>query len=153
MAQQLASPVSQQGFTCSTCRLRLASVEEQRAHFQTPLHAFNVRRKIVNMVPVFQAQFDERVVAAETEQRGAAAVEATTVRFLRLFSSRTSIAPLPLPVAPWLTTRVELPLKLAAGVARCRDGTVTHAHCAGRHAVLHRVPQVIRHRQRDGSAR
>ncbi len=79
------SQSSQQAFTCSTCRLRLATVDAQRAHFQTPLHAFNVRRKIVNMVPVSQAQFDERVVAAETEQRAAASVKEATVSLSKLF--------------------------------------------------------------------
>lgn len=50
-----------QGFTCSTCRLTFPTVDAQRAHFKGPLHAFNVRRKVVNMVPVTQEQFDARV--------------------------------------------------------------------------------------------
>lgn len=49
------------GFPCSTCRVFLLSLDEQRAHFQTPFHTFNVRRKIVGMVPVSFAQFQEKL--------------------------------------------------------------------------------------------
>jgi pre-60S factor REI1 len=56
-------------FSCSTCRLWLNSVDEQRAHFQTALHAFNVRRKVVNMVPVTQQQFDEKVAESAQESK------------------------------------------------------------------------------------
>ncbi len=55
-------------FSCSTCRLWLSSVDEQREHFQTPLHAFNVRRKVVNMVPVSQEEFERKL--AETQEEG-----------------------------------------------------------------------------------
>ena len=58
-----------QRFSCSTCRLWLTSVDEQRAHFQTPLHAFNVRRKVVNMVPVTQEQFDQKIKDAALDEK------------------------------------------------------------------------------------
>lgn len=57
-------------FTCSTCRLRWPTVEAQRKHCQTQLHAFNVRRKVVNMVPVTPAQYAEHTEHAEHAARG-----------------------------------------------------------------------------------
>lgn len=56
-------------FSCQTCRTYFDGADAQRAHFQSALHAFNVRRKVVNLVPVTQQQFDEKVAAAsEPEQ-------------------------------------------------------------------------------------
>jgi hypothetical protein len=44
-------------------------VDEQRAHFKGPLHSFNVRRKVVGMVPVTQEQFESRVQDQETTHK------------------------------------------------------------------------------------
>lgn len=71
-----------QRFSCSTCRLWLTSVDEQRAHFQTPLHAFNVRRKVVNMVPVSQEQFDAKVAETQLESSSKAEREAAAATVL-----------------------------------------------------------------------
>jgi hypothetical protein len=54
-------------------------LQEQRAHFATALHAFNTRRKLVNMVPVTQEQFDERVKEAEQADQAAEAQNAEKV--------------------------------------------------------------------------
>jgi hypothetical protein len=71
--------MSDQMFSCSTCRLWLSSVDEQRAHFQTPLHAFNVRRKVVNMVPVSQDQFDEKLAESQADSKAEKAASVPVV--------------------------------------------------------------------------
>jgi pre-60S factor REI1 len=63
-AEQIAM---EQKFSCSKCRLWLASGEDQRVHFQSPLHAFNVRRAVVNMVPVSQEEFERKLAESQTE--------------------------------------------------------------------------------------
>lgn len=71
---------TQTKFTCSTCRIWLTSVDEQRKHFQTPLHSFNVRRKVVGMVPVSQEQFDERMAALEEKEEETLLYQCTVCR-------------------------------------------------------------------------
>jgi hypothetical protein len=67
----------------------MATVDIQREHFRTPLHAFNVRRKVVNMVPVTAEQFEERVKAGLVVEQEAKVVVWRKGRFL--FSSIVSL--------------------------------------------------------------
>eukprot|EP01112_Ceratiomyxa_fruticulosa_P021569 TRINITY_DN7634_c0_g7_i1.p1 TRINITY_DN7634_c0_g7~~TRINITY_DN7634_c0_g7_i1.p1 ORF type:complete len:381 (+),score=71.65 TRINITY_DN7634_c0_g7_i1:184-1326(+) len=47
--------------TCITCRLLFANSAEQVSHYKTELHRFNLKRKVVDLLPVTQEQFDLKV--------------------------------------------------------------------------------------------
>jgi pre-60S factor REI1 len=46
--------------TCMTCRLTFASLDDQREHYKTDLHKFNLKRKVAELPPVTAQQFEEK---------------------------------------------------------------------------------------------
>ena len=47
--------------TCITCRQLFSNAHDQKEHFKGDLHRFNLRRKVVNLPPVSQKVFEEKV--------------------------------------------------------------------------------------------
>jgi len=47
--------------TCLSCRLMFDSSTEQRTHFKTDFHLFNLKRKKAGLAPISQEQFDKVV--------------------------------------------------------------------------------------------
>lgn len=45
---------SDSGLTCVSCRLLFNDAQDQKAHYKTDLHLFNLKRKIANLPPVTQ---------------------------------------------------------------------------------------------------
>ncbi|ADV20631.1 pre-60S factor REI1 [Cryptococcus gattii Ru294] len=49
-------------FTCISCRVAFESADEQRAHFLTDWHRYNMKRRVANLPPVAAASFNEKVL-------------------------------------------------------------------------------------------
>lgn len=47
--------------TCITCRLLFSTNKEQREHYKTDLHRFNLKRKVANLPPVNQQAFQQKM--------------------------------------------------------------------------------------------
>lgn len=48
-------------FTCMTCRQLFSSADEQRTHYKTDFHRFNLKRKIAQLAPITMEQFSQKV--------------------------------------------------------------------------------------------
>jgi len=54
--------LSAQGYlTCIACRMVFSAAADQRAHYQSDLHRFNLRRQATNLPPVSAEVFHEKV--------------------------------------------------------------------------------------------
>ncbi|ORX34346.1 hypothetical protein BD324DRAFT_635486 [Kockovaella imperatae] len=49
-------------FTCISCRVAFETAAEQRSHFATDWHRYNMKRRVANLPPVHAAAFNEKVV-------------------------------------------------------------------------------------------
>ncbi|KAK8846717.1 hypothetical protein IAR55_005804 [Kwoniella newhampshirensis] len=49
-------------FTCISCRVAFETAAEQRAHFSTDWHRYNMKRRVANLPPVAAASFNEKVL-------------------------------------------------------------------------------------------
>jgi len=73
--------------TCLACRTVFPSSEQQRNHYQTEWHRYNLKRKIVELHPVSQEEFELKRLAAEkqkavtTNNRGARRTSVPTEEF------------------------------------------------------------------------
>lgn len=70
-------------FTCVTCSVAFYSPADQREHFRSDLHRYNMKRRVANLAPVSATVFNEKVqerrtalenVAKEPEATGRCAV-------------------------------------------------------------------------------
>ncbi|XP_034412220.1 zinc finger protein 622 [Cyclopterus lumpus] len=50
-------------YTCISCRVAFADGEVQRAHYKSDWHRYNLKRKVADMPPVTDENFQERVLA------------------------------------------------------------------------------------------
>ena len=46
---------------CNTCRMIFANAEEHKIHFKSPLHVFNLKRKVANLAPVTKEQYERKL--------------------------------------------------------------------------------------------
>nr|ODN96833.1 pre-60S factor REI1 [Cryptococcus depauperatus CBS 7855] len=49
-------------FTCISCKVAFETADEQRAHFLTDWHRYNMKRRVANLPPVAAASFNEKVL-------------------------------------------------------------------------------------------
>jgi pre-60S factor REI1 len=56
------------GFKCTSCRLMFKSSDEQRTHYKTDLHRFNLKRKVAGLPPIQQEVFDQKVTEIRAKQ-------------------------------------------------------------------------------------
>lgn len=47
--------------TCICCRQTFVSPQEQRSHYQSDFHRFNLKRKVVDLPPVSLELFEQKV--------------------------------------------------------------------------------------------
>ena len=55
-------------FTCITCHVLFEDADFQREHYKTDWHRYNLKRKIVELQPVTEEQFQEKV-AFQTQKK------------------------------------------------------------------------------------
>lgn len=49
-------------FTCISCRVAFESADEQRSHFSSDWHRYNMKRRVANLPPVAASAFNEKVM-------------------------------------------------------------------------------------------
>ncbi|BEI98493.1 hypothetical protein CcaverHIS631_0307920 [Cutaneotrichosporon cavernicola] len=49
-------------FTCISCRIAFETAEEQRSHFGTDWHRYNMKRRVANLPPVAAQAFNEKAI-------------------------------------------------------------------------------------------
>ncbi|WWC67641.1 uncharacterized protein I206_101551 [Kwoniella pini CBS 10737] len=49
-------------FTCISCRVAFETAAEQRSHFSTDWHRYNMKRRVANLPPVAAESFNEKVL-------------------------------------------------------------------------------------------
>ncbi|EEB92205.1 hypothetical protein MPER_09320, partial [Moniliophthora perniciosa FA553] len=54
-------------FTCISCSIAFFSAEEQRAHYRSDHHRYNMKRRVAGLPPVSAATFNEKVLERRTE--------------------------------------------------------------------------------------
>jgi pre-60S factor REI1 len=59
--------------TCTACRLEFATPVEQRDHFRMDWHRYNLKRKVVELPPVSEEQFELRMRKVREEKEAQAA--------------------------------------------------------------------------------
>lgn len=50
-------------YTCITCRVAFNTAQEQRDHYKTDWHRYNLKRKVVGLPPISAEKFKEKVAA------------------------------------------------------------------------------------------
>ncbi|KAM9970450.1 hypothetical protein ACTFIR_002306 [Dictyostelium discoideum] len=55
-------------FTCISCRIQFENSEEQRDHYKSELHRFNLKRKAFDLPPVNEQTFKNKVEALKQEE-------------------------------------------------------------------------------------
>lgn len=59
----MAEPQSQQLFTCISCSIAFLTPEEQREHYRSDHHRYNMKRRVAGLPPVSNTAFNEKVLA------------------------------------------------------------------------------------------
>ncbi|KAE9401583.1 hypothetical protein BT96DRAFT_918715 [Gymnopus androsaceus JB14] len=54
-------------FTCISCSIAFVSAEEQRVHYRSDHHRYNMKRRVAGLPPVSAATFNEKVIERRTE--------------------------------------------------------------------------------------
>ncbi|KAG8743258.1 hypothetical protein FRC10_012302 [Ceratobasidium sp. 414] len=61
-------------YTCLSCSIAFFSAEDQRVHYKSDHHRYNMKRRVANLPPVSAQAFDQKVL----ERRAETAIMATT---------------------------------------------------------------------------
>lgn len=48
-------------FTCLACQIAFETADEQRSHYRSDWHRYNLKRKVAGVAPVSESEFLERV--------------------------------------------------------------------------------------------
>jgi len=70
MASMTAGPAEmaeQSLFTCLSCSIAFPSAEEQRIHYKTDYHRYNMKRRVASLPPVSAATFNQKVLERRQE--------------------------------------------------------------------------------------
>lgn len=63
-----AEDTTEQPLTCITCRMLFSSSLEQKLHYKTDFHRFNLKRKVAKLPPVTEEVYNSKMAAASQEQ-------------------------------------------------------------------------------------
>ncbi|KAJ2494158.1 pre-60S factor rei1, partial [Coemansia sp. RSA 2049] len=72
-------------FTCLACQVAFYSADQQRTHYRSNWHKYNLKRKVVSLPPVTAESFAQRVLAqqakeAEASKRAAFSADCKTCK-------------------------------------------------------------------------
>ncbi|KAI9184218.1 pre-60S factor rei1 [Blastocladiella emersonii ATCC 22665] len=59
-------------FTCLSCHVAFATAEQQRTHYRTDWHRYNLKRKVAELAPVSAEEFAQRVLSRQAADRSEA---------------------------------------------------------------------------------
>ncbi|KAF9232130.1 hypothetical protein BU15DRAFT_90724 [Melanogaster broomeanus] len=60
-------PVNGPLFTCLSCSIAFASAEDQRAHYRSDYHRYNMKRRVASLPPVSATVFNQKVLERRQE--------------------------------------------------------------------------------------
>lgn len=63
-----AASTASNSFTCASCRVVFQNVEEQRFHYQSEWHRYNLRRKVADRPPVTELAYNTKIHTASNSQ-------------------------------------------------------------------------------------
>ena len=63
-------------FTCVTCGIAFTRPDEQRTHFRSDFHRYNMKRRLADLAPIKAQQFDEKFYEHKEQVQQAARAEA-----------------------------------------------------------------------------
>ena len=64
----MTTAAASNSFTCATCRVIFQNVDEQRVHYQSEWHRYNLRRKVADRPPVTELAYHTKVQTASSSQ-------------------------------------------------------------------------------------
>ncbi|KAI9218294.1 C2H2 type zinc-finger-domain-containing protein, partial [Blastocladiella britannica] len=56
-------------FTCLSCHVAFATADQQRNHYRTDWHRYNLKRKVAELAPVSAEDFAQRALARQAQER------------------------------------------------------------------------------------
>ncbi|KZT58909.1 hypothetical protein CALCODRAFT_451002 [Calocera cornea HHB12733] len=65
-------------FTCLSCAIAFLSAEDQRAHYRSDHHRYNMKRRVANLPPVSASIFNQKVLDRRAETAVTVSVKDTT---------------------------------------------------------------------------
>ena len=68
MSDTAQQPPQQGLLTCMCCRLSFLNSEEQRNHYKTDFHRFNLKRQVTNLPPISEKIFNEKVSELKSKE-------------------------------------------------------------------------------------
>ncbi|KAJ1871105.1 pre-60S factor rei1, partial [Coemansia sp. S17] len=54
-------------FTCIACQVAFYSAEQQRTHYRSDWHRYNLKRKVADLPPVTAESFAQRVISQQAK--------------------------------------------------------------------------------------
>ncbi|WWD07986.1 hypothetical protein V865_006096 [Kwoniella europaea PYCC6329] len=88
-------------FTCISCRVAFETAAEQRSHFSTDWHRYNMKRRVANLPPVAAESFNEKVLerreqnAVRTDPRSLSCVSCNSISHADQTTSQNPSQPSP----------------------------------------------------------
>jgi pre-60S factor REI1 len=64
----MTTSATSSSFTCASCRVIFTNVEDQRSHYQSEWHRYNLRRKVADRPPVTEQAYHLKVQTASDNQ-------------------------------------------------------------------------------------
>ena len=59
-------------FTCLSCSIAFLNPEDQRAHYRSDLHRYNMKRRVANLPPVKAEAFNRKILERRVQLEGTA---------------------------------------------------------------------------------
>jgi len=81
--------------TCISCKVLFTTPKDQKEHYKSDLHRFNLKRKVTNLPPVTKEQFEQKLQAMQTQEEDEkrAAEQALTCKICdKAYNSENQIA-------------------------------------------------------------
>ncbi len=60
-------------FTCLSCAIAFLNPEDQRAHYRSDLHRYNMKRRVADLPPVKAEAFNRKILERRAQLAGSAA--------------------------------------------------------------------------------
>lgn len=79
-------------FTCASCRVIFTSVEEQRQHYQSEWHRYNLRRKVADRPPVTEQAYQLKIQTATVNQTATLEAEEEAAKSRECLACRKTFA-------------------------------------------------------------
>ncbi|KAF9071077.1 cytoplasmic protein [Rhodocollybia butyracea] len=111
-------------FTCISCSIAFVSAEEQRMHYRSDHHRYNMKRRVAGLPPVSAAVFNEKVTERRTETAIMSSLKGSACQVCNKVYSSENAYRSHINSKKHKENELQASLKLAAKLAR-KDGLET----------------------------